>query len=170
MRHTREVNLCQQTIEIQVITSIHRPWALGTHWGGGWHQLTGGAATQGAPPLSCAMPHRMFQRNFDTALHTGRWTRHIAVKDGLTGHSRKSLRQFLSSTSKAPTPPRPQPSWLCVLSAPDKEQIYLSIGSLLDNVAEGKRLCVDWGPGQGFRVTAETTFGGGRLVWFCHTS
>lgn len=71
-------------------------------------------------------------------------------EDFPVGLSRKSLRHFY----KQGTNSFPSSSWLWVLSAPNKEWLYLGIGrpaifSEPQAGGDGQRSCVDWGPGQG---------------------
>lgn len=158
----REVKLCQQTGEIQVKSLPYTgpgPWGL-TEAGVDISWLEELCST------SQNVPEKLWR---SPSISTGRWTRHIVLKDWLAGHSRKSLRQFLSLPARHPLFP-PSLPWLCILSASDKEQIYLSIGSLL-NIAKGKRLCVDWGPGQGFWVCHHRNHLWGKKAHLvCHTS
>lgn len=84
------------------------------------------------------------------------------------GHSRKSLRQFLSSTSKAPTlPPSLPGSVFCLLLTKNKFVLVSAVFSRTRMLQKGRDYVWTEALGKVSEcVTTETTFWGRRLIWF----
>lgn len=165
--HAEEVKLGQQTREIQV--SHFHTQALGL---GDWlRQGLTSADWRSSHPKSTSPELRNTSQNVPEKL----WSCHlciqageqgIAVKDWLARHSRKSLRQFLSSASKAPTLPPPcLPGSVSYLLLTKNKLILAS--AVFSTLRKGRDYVWTEALGKVSEcVTTKTTFGGRRRIWF----